>query len=155
VALKQTLTGDGPTIRWEVADDLAADVPERVELRVRLDQWVKGDVVRLIWDGVERKNVESRYHLEEDRAGNPLAARIFDVGSATWLYSELSPSETATGPHTVKIVLEERNPRLACDIVLTNVELVISYGGSGEEQDGEGAGHRSLRRWELGVMARR
>jgi hypothetical protein len=148
VALKQTLTGDGPTIILELADDLTADPPERVELRVRLDQWVKGDVVRLIWDGVERQNVESRYHLEEDRAGNPLAARIYDVGSATWLYSELSPSETATGPHAVKIVLEERNPRLACDIVLTNVELVVSYGASGEEQDGEGPGHRSVRAYD-------
>ena len=148
VALKRTLTSEGPTIRLEVADDVVADVPERVELRVRLDQWTKGDVVRLFWDGKERKDVEARYHLEEDRAGNPFGAQIYDVGSAAWLYSQFTPSEVTPGPHQVRVVLDERNPRLARDIVLTNVELVVSYGEAGEDPESQGAGSRGVRAYD-------
>ena len=37
------------------------------------------------------------------------------------------------GSHEVKVVLVERNPRLTRDIVLTNVELVITYKGGQKE----------------------
>ena len=128
VPLKRTMTGDGPTVVLDVADDLAADVPERVELRVRVDQWVKGDVVRVFWDGDERRNVETSYGRVDADVGNPFGAPIWDVGTSAWLRSEMSPSEVGQGPHRVKVVLEERNPRLACDIILTNVELLITFG---------------------------
>ena len=128
VALKRTLTGDGPTVVLDVADDLTADVPERVELRVRLDQWVKGDVVRVLWDGVARGNVETRYDFHKVSVANPFGAPISEVATAAWLSCEMSPSEVAPGPHRVKVILEERNPRVACDIVLTNVELLIEFG---------------------------
>ena len=128
VPLKRTLTGDGPTVVLDVTDDLTSDVPKRVVLRVRLDQWVKGDVVRLLWDGAERDNVETRYDIAEDYVGNPFAAKIRDVGTAAWLSSELNPSEVSQGKHRAKVVLEERNPRMGIDIVVTNVELVITFG---------------------------
>ena len=127
VALKPTLTGDGPSIILEVSDDLVSDPPESIELRVRLDQWVMGDVVRLLWDGAEQGNVETRYHTGEDVVANPFAARILDVGTAAWLSSKLSPTEVTRGQHQVKVTLAERNPKLACDIVLTDVELAIRY----------------------------
>ena len=53
---------------------------------------------------------------------------VSDVSSAVWLRSEFNPSEISKGPHQVQVMLQERNPKLACDIVLTNVELVIAYG---------------------------
>jgi len=31
------------------------------------------------------------------------------------------------GVHTVEVVLEKQNPKVASDIVLTNVDLVIQY----------------------------
>ena len=127
VPLKSTLTGDGPTVMLYVADDLTADPPERVELRVRLEQWVKGDVVRLVWNGQKRDNVETSYHIEEGIPGNIFAAPIYDATTNVWLRSDLRPAEVAKGPHEVKVVLEERHPKLVSDIVLTDVELVISY----------------------------
>ena len=128
VRLKPTLTGEGPTVTLEVADDLAADVPRHVELRVRLDQWTRGDAVYLFWDDVERQDVRAVPHLEQVHGANPFGARLTDVGRAAWLVSELAASEVGRGPHRVKVVLGERNPRLARDIELTNVELAIWYG---------------------------
>ena len=127
VPLKQTMTGDGPSITIEQADDLTANPPESVTLRVLLDQWVVGDEVRMYWDGQERKDWRRRYHLEEDAAGNPLGSQIYDVGFASWFILDLSPDDASQGKHTVKIVLERRNPRVAADIVLKNVELVVKY----------------------------
>ena len=128
VALKRTLTGDGPSVTLDVADDLAADIPERIELRVRLEEWVKGDVVRVLWDGAERGEPDVRFHNVTDTTANPFGDKVADVERAAWLCYEMSPSEVATGPHHVKVVLEERHPKLACDIVLTHVELAIMYG---------------------------
>jgi hypothetical protein len=126
VALKPTLTGDGPTIVLEIADDLSTDPPSKVELRLRLDQWVKGDVVRILWDGVPRTNVKTQYH--HDPEANAWD-RVSDVSSAAWLSSSFAASEhPSVGRHEVQVVLERRNPKLASDIVLTNVELVITYG---------------------------
>ena len=38
VALKRTLTGEGPAIVLDIAEDLAADIPARVELRLSPEQ---------------------------------------------------------------------------------------------------------------------
>ena len=130
VPLKATMTGEGPTITLEQGDDLEAIVPECVRLRLLLDQWVVGDVVRVYWDGEERTDVRREYHLAEDAAGNPMDAQIHDVGTSSWFLLDLDPAEAAKGKHTVKVVLEHRNPRVACDVVLTNVELVVTYGAS-------------------------
>jgi hypothetical protein len=121
VALKRTRTGEGPTVTLDVADDLSVDPPEKVELRVRLDQWVRGDVVSVWWDKSELSDPEIRYCAISD------PHRISDVSGAVWLCFELDASRVKQGPHEVKVVLEARHPRLACDIVLTDVELVIAY----------------------------
>ena len=129
VALKRTLTGDGPTITIDVADD-PADAPERVELRLLLHDWVKGDVVRVLWDGNELEGLETRYHVVNDPYANPLAAPISDVGSAVWLYTEMEKNRAGRGAHRLKVVLSERSPRIEGDIVLTDAELVITYGSA-------------------------
>ncbi len=123
VPLKATLTGDGPTITLNVADDAAADVPESMELRVRLDQWVVGDRVRVIWDGSELANPTVSYSMN-------VWSHVSDVSSAAWLSFEMGTAEVGQGNHDVQVVLDERNPRVAADIVLTDVELVLRYGKS-------------------------
>jgi hypothetical protein len=120
VALKRTITGDGPTIVLDVADDLSADPPKRVELRLHLDQWVNGDAVRVLWDGQQLENptIEYAHHSEP---------RISDVTAAAWIKQSLDADRAAQGPHTVQVILEQRNPSVVCDLVLTDVELLISY----------------------------
>ena len=127
VALKETLTGDGPTITLNQPADLEQNPVTSIHLRLRLNQWVVGDEVTVEWDGAELTHLEHRYHFEEDAAANPLAARISDVGTASWFIAPLSADQASEGMHTVKAILRKRNPRLACDIVLTNVELVVRY----------------------------
>jgi hypothetical protein len=120
VPLVPTLTGDGPTIVLAPAEDVEAD-PRRVELRIRLDQWVKGDEVRVTWDGEELTGPVTEYCTMGDPAG------ISDVSSAAWLRFPLTAEAIASGGHQVKVSLVERHPRLACDLVLTDVELVVAY----------------------------
>ena len=121
VSLKRTLTGDGPSITLDVADDVAADAPTGIELRVRLEEWVRGDVVRLLWNGTEIEGPRVSYSQVNSAHG-------YDISNAVWLSKEMSPESVGVGEHQVKVVLVERNPRLDCDIVLTDVELVIRYG---------------------------
>jgi hypothetical protein len=121
VALKRTITGEGPTITLSIADDPPTDIPARVELRVRLDQWVEGDDIQVWWDGVQMERPEIRYCRVDD------PHRIADVSSAAWLCFEMAPAKIVQGAHQVKAVLAERHPHVACDIVLTDVELVITY----------------------------
>ena len=120
VALKQTITDEGPTIVLNVADDLSTNIPEQVELRVRLDQWVRGDVVRVSWDGTVLDDSIIRYCTIND------PHRISDVSGAAWLCFEMD-RPLGVGPHKVKVVLEERQPKVAPDIVLTDVELVVRF----------------------------
>ena len=127
VPLKQTLTADGPTANIDIADDVQSDSAERIELRVRLDQWVDGDVVNLLWDGQKIDDPKIQYDIQTDQYANPFAANVSDVGTAVWITSELSSSQSRIGRHRVKVVLEKRNPKVACDIILTDVEVVISY----------------------------
>ena len=128
LALKRTLTGDGPTITLDIADDVAADDPQDIELRLRLDDWVTGDVVRVLWDGVECDDLRVTYDMAHDRYANPFASPVSDVTGAAWLRSRLSPSDVGKGAHTVRAVLAARHPKLDCDMTLTDVEVVIRYG---------------------------
>ena len=128
VELKRTLTGDGPTIKLDVAEDVTADGASRVELRLRLADWVKGDVVRVYWDGVEIDTLETHYHVQIDSYANSLRAPVSDVGTAVWLRTGLSRAQAGQGAHRVKVALSERNPRISGDLVLTDVELAITYG---------------------------
>ncbi len=129
VALKRTLTGEGPEITLNVADDLSVDIPDSVELRVRLDQWVKGDLVHAYWDGSELEDLAVSY-------SSP--GHISDVSGSVWLCCQMDPSKVEVGPHKVKVTLSERNPKVVCDIVLTDVELVIRYPGNSEQRTASG-----------------
>ena len=121
VPLKLTLSGDGPVIMLEIADEFSENTPEKLELRVRVDQWVKGDSVTLCWDGDRIENPEVRYCMIHDHH------RIGAVSGAVWLCASLNPAEIDQGPHQVKVILNQRHPQLACDMVLTDVELVLMY----------------------------
>ena len=112
VVLRPTLTGAGPKFELEVAEDPLADSAVRVELRVRLEEWVKGDVVRLLWDGVEREKGERRYHIQENQAGNPFGAPISEVSSAVWLCSAMAAEEVAQGRRCVEVALQEGRRKL-------------------------------------------
>ncbi|MEW6752527.1 MAG: hypothetical protein AB1505_16295 [Candidatus Latescibacterota bacterium] len=125
VPLKRTLTGDGPTIVLDLAEDFGSGAPAAVQLRVRLDQWVRGDRVCVWWDGVETAEPEVRYCTATD------PQRLSDVASAAWLCWPLDPLRAQAGRHTVKVALAERHPQLACDLVLTDVEVVVTYGQAG------------------------
>ena len=138
VVLKPTLTGDGPTISLNVAEDFSETSPTILRLRILLEQWVKGDVVKIYWDGQERTDITHSYLLEEDAAGNPLGGQIFDVGAASWFLIDLSTDEAAFGTHKVRVVLQKRNPKLASDITLTNVELLVRYDEDAEQEPVQG-----------------
>ena len=56
---------------------------------------------------------------------------ISDVSGAVWLSKQLDPSEVSAGIHAVEVALVKRHPRLACDLVLTDVELVVRYDQEG------------------------
>ena len=121
VPLKRTMTDDGPSITLHVSDDLAIDTPEHIELRVRVEEWVKGDDVLVIWDAAKLPDPRITYR-------HPLWPFISDVSSVVWQSYDLRPEQVPPGDHNVKVVLKERHPRVASDIQLTDVELVIRYG---------------------------
>ncbi len=121
VPLKRTLTGDGPTIPIQVADNFKIDIPESLELRVRLEQWVNGDIVHVSWDDKELRNAQVNY---SDNIGN---LNISDFSSAVWLRFALTPDQANEGEHNVKVVLEKHNPKVRHDIVVSDVELVVKF----------------------------
>jgi hypothetical protein len=121
VALLRTLTGDGPTVVLETAEDFEAASPSTVELRLRLDQWVRGDEVRAWWDGAALGEPEVRYCAAAD------PQHLSEVSSAAWLCWALDTCRAGAGAHAVKVVLVARHPKVASDLVLTNVELVVIY----------------------------
>ncbi len=132
VALKRTLTGDGPTILLELTPDLAAEPPARITLRVRLDQWVRGDRVRVWWDGVEKDAPEIRYCTRDD------PQRLSGVAAAAWLLWKLEPAEIAGGLHRLRVALAERHPQVAADVVLTDAELVVTYAAENPDPTADG-----------------
>ena len=85
-------------------------------------------MVRVYWDGVEIDTLETHYHIQIDSYANSLRAPVSDVGTAVWLRTGLSRAQAGQGAHRVKVVLSERNPRISGDLVLTDVELAITYG---------------------------
>ena len=119
VPLKKPLTDTGPIITLDIADEPVLDYSTELGLRLRLSEWVQGDIVDVWWDGVKLQNAEVRYcNLSQSH-------KISDVSSAVWLCFVMQPTEIEVGKHKVKVVLGERHPQLASDITLTDVELVI------------------------------
>jgi hypothetical protein len=124
VRLKPTRTGDGPTVTIQVANDVQTDRPDRIELRLRLQEWVAGDVVRVVWNGDDLlSNPDIRYIP----AAPPSYARVSD---AVWQCYLLRPDQLLSGTQKVKVILDQRNEKMACDMVLTDIELAIHYGVS-------------------------
>jgi hypothetical protein len=134
VDLERTLTGEGPTITLDVADDFGAHKPTVVQLRLRINEWTHGDAVRVWWDGEALESPEIDYC----RLGNPTPPGgafqplphwqdIAEVSSAVWLSWDLSEAVLSTGEHAVRIAVQERNPQVGVALALTDVELVVRY----------------------------
>jgi hypothetical protein len=120
VRLKPTRTGDGPTITLDVADDVQADTPSRIELRLRLEQWVPGDEVRVLWNGGELPEPRVEYIPDSIPA-------ISATSNAVWQRHELRADQITAGVDKVKAILDRRGDMMDCDIVLTDVELDVEY----------------------------
>jgi peptidoglycan/xylan/chitin deacetylase (PgdA/CDA1 family) len=127
VPLRETITGDGPMMIIEVADDLNTDVPSSLELRVRLQDWLKGDEVRIEWDGDEVTDLDWKYENVNDPYANQFASPVSDVSDVVWLSKFLSVDVVTPGTHQVKVALVTRNPLIESDIVVTDVELVVRF----------------------------
>ena len=54
---------------------------------------------------------------------HPIAA----VSAATWHSFALTADQAACGTHRLEVVLLQRHPQLACDLLLTDVEVLIRY----------------------------
>ena len=120
VPLKRTMSGDGPSVTLMVTDDFTIAPPENVELRVRLDEWVKGDVVEVTLDGVALSDPTITYTDVMNRMG-------WKVSGTVWQSYTLSAAHVPAGNRKIKVILRERNALLESDIELTDVELVVRY----------------------------
>ena len=118
--LVDTISKDGPSIPLTIADDFSVAPPKNLTLRLKLTDWVKGDVVEVTWDGEPLPEPTHTYADVQRSHGN-------DTSSAIWQSYDLESKQVGIGEHTVKVVLHERNPKLLIDIILTNVELVVRY----------------------------
>ena len=121
VPLYPTLRESGPHFDLNLADDLSTDPPEAITLRLRLQEWVAGDQIRCCWDG----NVLADPDISYCHDGDPHP--ISDVSSAAWHSFALTADQAARGLHRLDVVLLQRHPQLACDLLLTDVEVVIRY----------------------------
>jgi hypothetical protein len=134
VDLMPVTSGSGPVIVLELAEDLGARQPQRVELRLRLDEWLKEDRLQILWDGEGLPAPQIEYcPLEKAKpAGGafpllPRWRRLADVSSAVWMRWDLTVGHITEGPHRVQVVLEERHAQMDCPLVLTDVEVVVAY----------------------------
>ena len=119
--LVETMSGDGPTVTLTVADDFSSDPPENVRLRVRMEEWVVGDQVEVMWDGEFLPDAKVEYAIERSHMGDA-------VSGVVWQSYDLAREQVAKGQHKVKVVLRRRNPHIIPDMTLTDVELVVRYG---------------------------
>ena len=121
VPLYPTMRESGPHFDLDLADDLSADPPTTITLRLRLQDWVAGDEVRCCWDGEVLADPDISYC----HGGDPQP--ISDVSAAAWHSFALTADQAARGRHRIEVVLLQRHPQLACDLILTDVEVVILY----------------------------
>lgn len=134
VALVRTLTGEGPTVTLEIAEDFDAHMPASLQLRLRVNEWTNRDSVQVWWDGVELEPPQIDYcRLENPSppggAFQPLPRwrEIAEVSSAVWLSWNFSESPVSAGEHVVRLAVQERNPQVAAGLTLTDVEFVVRY----------------------------
>ena len=120
VPLYRTLTGDGPTFHINVHDDAAEDTA--AELQINLDHYSPKDVVSVTFDG--------------ELLGEPALRRVGGDANVTedaWLVWKLRADQADRGTHEVRIVLEQRDPRLGVPMVVENVELHITHTPKGRQ----------------------
>ena len=132
VPLRVTMTGDGPTCILDVADDFSNDKPKSVELRIRLQDWLKGDKVKVELNGQEISGFETRYEHKANpdlvyTYANQSVSPVSDVTDTVWLLKDISMNKVKYGINKVKVVSVQRNELIESDIVLTDVELVVKF----------------------------
>ena len=134
VDLVRTLTGEGPTVTLEIAEDFEAHMPASLQLRLRVNEWTNRDSVQVWWDGVELEPPQIDYCRLEDPsppggAFQPLPRwrDLAEVSSAVWLSWNFSESGVSAGEHAVRLAVQERNPQVAAGLTLTDVEFVVRY----------------------------
>ena len=120
VALKKTLTGDGPTISLDIPDDLLSAKPKNIELRIRFDQWVKEDRINIYLDQKIIEPDQIEYTDHDSKRGASVSPNV-------WMRFDLTNTGFVKGTHEVKIVLVERTEMVTSDIIVTDVELVVRY----------------------------
>ena len=118
VALMPGLTGDGPAFTLGLHDDVGDGF---LQLHIEMAHWAPGDAVRVTLDGEPLGEPAIRDVAETDAAPP-------DVTENKWLVWDLDPAAVARGPHTVKVVLVRRDPRLAPPLVVEHVDLHVKYG---------------------------
>ena len=125
VPLRPTLTGRGPVVDVETAE---SGTPLAAELRLHLKEWVDGDEVAVSRKGEELGDPVVSYNLPgSDADQHSFAVPISRVSGDVWLRFPLDPGEVGSGVHRVEAVLRKRHPQLACDLVLTDVEIAVAW----------------------------
>ncbi len=134
VDLDRTLTGEGPTVSLEIAEDFNAHKPTLVQLRIRIDEWTNKDAVQVWWDGELLEPLQIDYcRLDSSTPPggaflpSPQWRTIGEVSTAVWLRWDLTDSGVSPGEHTIRVAVQDRNPRVASPLKLTDVELVVRY----------------------------
>ena len=121
VALYPTFKITGPHFTLDLADDLQEFPPQDLTLRFRLQDWVDGDQVRFLLNDESLIDPTINYCHHGD--SNPIS----DVSNAAWHNFNIDPAKTPPGSHRIEVILLNRHPQLACDLVLTDIELVVNY----------------------------
>ena len=91
--LRETITDTGPIITLDIADEFVLDSSTELELRLRLSEWVQGDIVDVWWDGEKLPDAEilclSKW----------IPNKISDISNAVWLYFVMRPTGIESGTH--------------------------------------------------------
>ena len=115
VPLCATLTGRGPVIDVETAETAR---PRAVELRLHIDDWLEGDELSVLLNGVELPDPVVDYNL---------SGGISQVSSDIWVRFPLAPTAAETGTQRIEVILVKRHPQLSSDLILTDVEIAVAH----------------------------
>ena len=119
IALEAFMT-ETSVICLDIPDDLQSAKPKNIELRIRLDQWVKGDGIDVYLDKKIIKPDQIEYTDHESKRGASVSPNV-------WMRFDLTKTGFTKDNHTVKIILIERTAMVTSDIIVTDVELVVRY----------------------------
>ena len=126
------MTGEGPTCILDVGDDFSVAKPKSIELRIRLQDWLKGDKVKVELNGqaISGFNTEYEHKANPDPVyayANQSEFPVSDVTDTVWLSKDIGLDQIEYGINNVKVVSVKRNNLIESDIVLTDVELVVRF----------------------------